>query len=628
MTGNTAPIRKLKKQAGTLIAENRLAEARSLYEQVCKLDSHDAETWVELGIIQRRLRDFAQAEHSCRKAISIQPGYAAAYQALGGALQQQGRLDDALFCYREAIQLDPGIVEAHYFLANALRQAGLLEDATLAYQRLLELSPDHFAGLNNLGTHLKNLGDAEGAIALLRRALQLQPDSIETMTNLGDAYVDRSWYEDALEILQRAVRINPGFANAHRALANALHHAGRLQEALDSYGHAARFVPGWREVTLGQAKIFEQLGEYKKSHDLLRPLIEAGYDGAIPVFFDISKHVGRREQALRELERFLGKRPNMRAEAAAGIHFQLGRHYDEAGDYDTAFRHFEQANAMTPADFNRDAQIRLVDKIIATYSQDFVQVMSRAGNQSDLPVFIVGMPRSGTSLVEQILASHPDVFGAGELPHISRMVQRLTNDYPGLTFPGLAKYVTRESLDSAAEHHLRELQSLGRTATRVTDKMPYNLVYVGLIAQLFPEARIIQCVRHPLDTCLSCYFSDFGTVGHGFSYDLKTVGEFYIQYQRLMQHWASIFPDRVLQVSYAGLVREQERFSRQIVDFCGLEWDDRCLDFHNTDRFVFTLSYDQVRQPMYTRSLERWKNYAKHLQPLSDLLEDAGIHCD
>lgn len=628
MIGNSVQISELKKQAETFLVNSRLSEAKSIYEQVCQLNPMDVEAWVALGIIHRRLRDFGEAERCCRQAVSIQPDYAPAHQALGGALQQQGRLDDALSSYREAIRLVPGFVEAHYFLANALREAGLLEEARVAYRRLLELSPDHVAGLNNLGTLLRNLGEVEESIALLRRALQLQADSVETMTNLGDACVARSWYEDAIDILQRAVSIKPGFANAHRALANALHHAGRLQEALVSYGHAARLVPGWREVILGQAKILEQLGEYGKSHDLLLPLMKAGYDGAIPVFFDISKHIGQRELAVRELERFLGERPNMRTEAAAGIHFQLGSHYDEVGDYDTAFRHFEQANAITRARYDRDSQIRLVDEIIATYSRDFIRTMPCADNRSDLPVFIVGMPRSGTSLVEQILASHPDVFGAGELPHISRIVQRLSNDYPGLGFPRLVKFVTRKSLDSAAEYHLHELQVLGGSAIRVTDKMPYNLVYVGLIAQLFPGARIIQCVRHPLDTCLSCFFADFGTVGHNFSYDLNTVGEFYIQYQRLMQHWCSVFPDRVLQVSYADLVGEQERFSRQMVEFCGLEWDDSCLDFHKTDRFVFTLSYDQVRQPMYTQSLQRWKNYEKYLQPLRNLLEAAGIHCD
>jgi len=629
MRGNTAQTGKLRRRLQAALGGNRLTEAKQVCERLCRLQPGDAGNWVTLGVILRRLRDFGEAERCCRKALAISPDFAAAHQALGAALQQQGRLEEALASYREAVRLDPGFVEGHYFLANALREGGYLDEATAAYRRLLELRPDHFEGLNNLGTHLRNLGDAEEAISLLRHALRLQPDSVATMTNLGDALVARSRYDEAIGLLQQAVRRQPGFANAHRALANALHHAGRLDEALDSYEDTLRLVPGAREAILGQARILEQLGEYEKAHALLKPLLEAGYDGAIPVYFDISKHIGQRDQAVRELERFLDERGNnMRREAAAGIHFQLGRHYDESGDYERAFSHFERANALTGACFDRDSQVRLVDEIVETYSRDFVRDMTRAGNRSELPVFIVGMPRSGTSLVEQILASHPEVYGAGELQHVSRIAQQLSNALPGLKFPALARYVPRELLDSSAEDHLGALQALGGEVPRVTDKMPYNLVYVGLILQLFPEGRIIQCLRHPLDTCLSCFFADFGTIGHDFSYDLRAVGEFYVQYHRLMQHWASVFPDRVLQVSYADLVREQERFSRQLVEFCGLEWDDRCLEFHKTERFVFTLSYDQVRQPMYTRSIGRWKHYEKQLRPLRELLEAAGIDCD
>lgn len=628
MARNRNVIEKLKNKAEMMLADNRLSEAGSLYTQLCQLDSGNVQFWVELGIIQRRLKKFSNAEEVCRKAVSIQQGYAPAHLALGGALQQQGRFDEALSCYREAIRLTPDFVEAHYFLANALRQAGFLEEATDAYRRLLEVNPDHFTGLNNLGTHLRNLGEVDEAISLLRHALQLQPESVETMTNLGDACVARSLYEEAIEILQRAVSIEPEFANAQRALANALHHAGRLKEALVCYERAGELVPGWQEVMLGQARILEQLGEYRKSYDILRPLIKVGHGDALPVFFDISKHIGQREWALRELERFLDAHPDMRTEAAAGIHFQLGKHYDEAGEYDTAFRHFEQANAMSRMHFDRDAQIRLVDEITATYDKVFIQTMRRADNKSDIPVFIVGMPRSGTSLVEQILASHPDIFGAGELPHLSRIARHFSNELPGIGYPRLAKYVTQRSLDSAAGHYLHELQGLCSRAARVIDKMPYNLVYIGLIFQLFPRARVIQCIRHPLDTCLSCFFSDFGTVGHGFSYNLKSAGEFYIQYHRLMQHWISVFPDSLLQVNYAELVHEQEKISRHMVEFCGLGWNDRCLDFHKTKRFVFTLSYDQVRQPIYTHSLQRWKHYESHLQALRTQLETAGISCE
>lgn len=628
MADDSRKLSRLKTRADTLLQSGQLEAACSLYVQVCELIPTDADAWVSLGIMQRRLQQFAASEKSCRKALSLEPGHSRGRQALGAALQQQGYLNEAIASYRDAVRLDPELEETWYFLANALRQAGQDAGASDAYRHLLDLNPDHFEGLNNFGSHLRVLGEADEAIGRLRHALGLKPDSVETMTNLGDAYVARSRYEEALELLHRATVLRPDFANAFRALGNAQHHAGRLREALSSYDRALVLRPGWRIVNVARAKILEQLGEHRQAFELLSPLLADGFDPAIPVYFDVSKHVGGRDEAVTALEGYLADRPDMRPDAAAAIHFQLGRHYDEAGEYEDAFQHFEQANRNTAASYDREAQARLVDEIIKTYSPSFVSSMARACNDSSLPIFIVGMPRSGTSLVEQILASHAAVFGAGELPDISRLAQELTQTYPGFGFPAYARLLDTAVLESRGSRYIERLVSLAPDALRITDKMPYNLPYVGLMAQMFPAARVIQCERHPLDTCLSCYFADFGTVGHAFSYGLESVADFYIQYQRLLDHWGSLLPDSVMRIRYADLVSEQDRYSRQLVDFCGLEWDDRCLEFHKTDRFVFTLSYDQVRQPMYTRSMDRWKHYEKFIGPMRDRLEAAGIQCD
>lgn len=626
MAKNTTLIASLKAQAGVLFAHNRLVDAVTACQQICQLSPEDVDNWLMLGQILRRLRNFVEAEQCCRRALTLRPNYPPAHLALGAALQQQGRMESALVCYREAVHADPAFAEAHYYLANALRETGDLQGASMAYQRVLQLKPDHFECLNNFGILLTNLGDNKQAVSHLENALRLQPDNVVTLTNLGDACVALSRYDEAIRHLEQALRLDPRFANAQRALAKALHHAGRMQEALAGYEKLAELQPGSADAALGQAKILEQLGRYQESYRMLQPLLQAGNKDVVPVFFDISRHVGRREEAVADLEDML-KRQAMRNDAAASIHFKLGKHYDETDDYDRAFDHYERGNALTPAQFNREKLVRFVDDSIAIYSPSFVRRMPRAANPSKLPVFIVGMPRSGTSLVEQILASHPRVYGAGELPHIGRIVQQLSNELRGQGFPLCIPNLTQRLLDSSAIDHLRVLRELDGRAARVTDKMPYNFRYLGLISQLFPMAPIIHCTRHPLDTCLSCFFANFGTVGHDFSYNLQTVGEFYIQYQRLMNHWESVLPDRILQVPYAHLVQEQEKISRRLITFCGLNWDNRCRDFHQTDRFVFTLSYDQVRQPIYTRSLDRWKHYEKHLQPLRELLEAGGIDC-
>jgi len=626
MDKHTALPETLKTRAMALLSDNRLAEARAVCTQWLELAPHDVDCHVVLSRLLRRSGNPAGAEGIARRALELRPDHAPALLELGAALQQQGQAAAAISHYQSAILRDAGLVEAHYLLANALRETGQPEAAAESYRKVLQLEPDHFAGLNNLGILLLNLDNGKAAIEHLEHAQRLQPGNVLTLTNLGEACTEVSRYEDALRYLRMALSLQPDSAIAQRALANALHHAGHLGEALDAYDRLATLQPASADAIIGKARIHERLGNYEASNRLLEPLLAAGNRDAIPVFFDISKHPGQREKAAQLLETLLHQ-ARLRSDSIASIHFQLGKYYDEIAEYEHAFEHYSQANSLTPANFDRRKLEQFVSDSIMTYTPDFVSRMPTARTRSRLPVFIVGMPRSGTSLVEQILASHPDVHGAGELQHLSRLVQQLATEFPGVPSPLFLRNLTQPQLDQAARQHLGALAGIGGSASRVTDKMPGNVRYVGLIRQLFPEAAVIHCARHPLDTCLSCYFANFGNVGHGYIYDLRTVGEYYLQYHRLMQHWESVFPDKILQVSYASLVQDQEAETRRLVEFCGLPWNDRCLAFHETDRTVFTLSYDQVRQPMYTRSLERWRHYERQLQPLRALLEAGGIDC-
>lgn len=620
-------IEELEKQAKAFFIDNQLADTAAVYQKICILEPDNAVHWVNLGETQYSLGRVTDAEASARQALSLQGDLSKAHLTLGKALQSQGRLKDALTSYREAGKLNPTCIDTHYFLANALRENGDKVAAVRAYQHLLQLEPKHFEGCNNLGMLLKDLGDNRKAIQYLRRALQLQSDSIATLISLGEACTATGTYSEALEHLQHAVRCMPDSGRAWCSLANAQHHAGRMQHALASYGKLAQLRPGSTEAALGQARILEHLGKHRETYEILQPLLESGHDDAIHTFFNISKPLGRREEAVTALIKLL-KRTSTNNESTADVHFKLGRHYDETGEYERAFRHYQRANELTSKQFNLGKLIRFVNDNITVYNREFTWQMLVARDHSELPVFVLGMPRSGTSLVEQILASHPAVTGAGELPLVPEIVQHLAAEFPGYVYPLYVPRLSPQLLDVTAERHLHALQTLGGSTTKVTDKLPHNFRNIGLICQLFPAARIIHCTRHPLDTCLSCYFARFGTAAHGYSYNLNSVGEYYLQYRRLMEHWEKVFPDRILTVSYRQLVLEQEKTSRQLIELCGLVWDDRCLDFHNNDRFVFTLSYDQVRQPMYTRSLDRWKHYENQLQPLRDLLESNGISCE
>ena len=323
------------------------------------------------------------------------------------------------------------------------------------------------------------------------------------------------------------------------------------------------------------------------------------------------------------LERVLD-RPALSEWERSSLLFSLGGLHDHLGAFDAAFRCYREANALRHARFDGDAVTRLTDQRVAYFSAERLARLPRAAKRDDLPVFIVGMPRSGTSLVEQILASHPRVAGAGELRLIGAIARSLnlgTDSGAVEAAPDLAPGLDQESIDRAAASHLERLRAIGGEAARVTDKMPYNFRHLGLISLLFPDARIIHCLRDPMDTCMSCYFQGF-RAGNSQTFDLGHLGAFYVQYDRLMRHWRRVLDIPVLEIRYEDHVAEPERTCREMLAFLDLEWDPRCLRFHESRRVVRTASRDQVREPIYTRSVARWRNYERHLGPLKEALAE------
>jgi hypothetical protein len=319
-------------------------------------------------------------------------------------------------------------------------------------------------------------------------------------------------------------------------------------------------------------------------------------------------------------------RPDLPAEDRCRLHFALAWILDRPGSYDPAFAHVRRANELRReiercrgVSFDLDAHRRLVDRLIAVFTPAYFERVRSFGSDSELPVFIVGMLRSGTSLVEQILASHPEVHGAGELNDIERMIQSLPERLAKEGYPECLARLDTGTARTLADQHLDKLRQLGGAAARVIDKLPFNFLHLGLIATLLPRSRIIHCRRDARDTCLSCYFQNFADP-HPFALDLGLLGRYYREYERLMAHWARVLPLAVFELHYEELTANQEAISRELVAFCGLEWDERCLRFHESNRVVRTASTLQVRQPMYQSSVGRWKHFEAYLVPLLDAL--------
>jgi len=565
----------------------RLKEAERLYRQILEVQPANVDALHLLGVVALQCGHAAGAVELIGKAIALNPHQADFFDHLGAALLALGRWDEAVANLREAIRLNPDYAEAHNNLGCALEPLGRLDEAADCYRRALALKPRYPDAQNNLGNILRKQGRLSEAVELYQAALKTDPGNAAAWNSLGNARREQGNLEDARACFQRALEINPRYADAHNNLGFLLDALGRFEEATACYRQAIAINPA-------HAKAYMNLGRLKRYGDADRD------------------EIARMEQLLAE--------GRLLRESRVDLHFALGKIYDDCGQWRRAFEHYEQANRLVDVRFDEDGFVAYVDQMIAAYSGPWLAEKSQIGRESELPVFIVGMPRSGTSLIEQILSAHPAVFGAGELSHIAKLSSDVASELGSTQpYPSCIGEITPDTAARLADRYLDVIRGLGGEANRITDKMPTNFLHLGLIALLFPRAKIIHCRRHPLDTCLSCYFQDF-VYRAGYAYDLRLLGVYYRQYARLMDHWLSVLPMRIFELDYEDLTGRQEELTRRLVEYCGLDWDARCLRFQENPRAVRTVSSWQVRQPIYRRSVGRWKNYEEFLGPLKEAL--------
>ncbi len=615
----------MKTEAKKSLRKKKLPEALSYYQRICDIDADDATSWWMLGNVNGWLGKMREAEEAFHKALALRPDYADAHCSLGNAVYSQGRAEQAVECYNTALRLNPEHTEARTNLGTALHYLGRSDEAEESYRSSISQRPTAMT-YYNLANTLFRQGKVDEAIENYEEALVMQPKLFPARNNLGNVMMYLRRFEDAKSHYRKALELRPDFSLGHYNLGNILELQGRLEEALTSYDEALRYKPGQIKSTAGKASVLEKLGRYQEAVTILEPLLEQGNDepGIAIAFAALCRHMGRCDEAVAMIKRLLAHMDGSvawRRHEYVALHFCLGRLLDAQGLYDEAFEYYQRGNQLKRLRFDRLRHERLIDSLIKTYSRAFVQGAAKADHDSDRPVFILGMPRSGTSLVEQILASHPAVFGGGELQDIPRIAASLAGwlktDTP---FPECVTSLTTEMCNGMARGYLDHLTALSGDARHVTDKMPSNFLYLGLIAQLFPRARVIHCVRDPMDTCLSCYFQDLVGTENTYCYDLQDLGMYYRQYERLMAHWREVLDIPMLEVSYEALVDDQARLTRELLEFCGLPWDEQCLRFNETQRFSATASYDQVRRPLYSQSVQRWRHYAAHLGPLQQAL--------
>ena len=600
------------------------AEAITLIDQAIAADPGQPFFHNSLGEALRAKGEPAAAD-AYRRAIDLQPDYLQAYNNLGIALHQAGDTDGAANAFRAALNVDAEDMDARNNLAIALQSQGRLGEAIEHLRKLADARPPSAQAWHNLSIAYREDGRLDEACEAARAALGAAPDNAYLHWNLADALSQRGDYPDAEQACRRALELEPRNAEYEMTLARILRAQQRLDDAIAALRGALAINPNLAEAHNDLAMILMAQGATGPSVESLERALDI--DPRLTIaYFNLAraKRFGNDDKPTLERALRLAESEDLADDEAGTMHFALGKMLEDIGEFEDAFSHYQAGNAIVRGrvQFDTRLQEQWAERLKRAYTPGLVAQLAPYADPSETPIFVVGMPRSGTSLVEQILASHPEVYAAGELTHFYQQTRSMSSRLGGeLPYPECVSRLGAAQVQEMAGGYLEALAALAPEATRYTDKLPANFMHIGLIALTFSRAHIVHCTRDPMAVCWSV-FAQYFESGNAFAYDLEEVGRFYRQYQGLMAHWQRLFPNRIYTVAYEELVRHQERVSKALLEHCGLAWDTRCLRFYETERPVNTASVWEVRQPMYTAAVDRWRHFEPYLDELKQALEE------
>jgi len=533
---------------------------------------------------------------------------------------------EAISLLQAVLDEEPERTDALYLLGLAQLHAGQFSLALENVSQLVALAPDEPDGHSLLGEIYTDQRLYDQGIASYQTALELDAEHLSALTGLGKLLVNRGDNSGrAIEVLEKAVKLKPSFHSAQICLAMALRLTGRMNEAVKHGYKAIKLAPKSSNYFFILAKLLLESGDKKKAYRLLDralsldPLMGVAY----AMLARSHKFTAQDQSLLKKMNRAL-ERP-MSPASRKSLHFALGKAYDDMGEWDEAFGHFQQANRLVHVEYDGGFHEKEVKALAKYFTPGFFNAHADWSVDSDVPIFIVGMARSGSTLVDQILSTHARVESVGEFGGLWTLIQGLCDQRgEGKGFPFCLDRVTGKDIQSLAEEYLAGIQDdCDPNASRIVSKQLNNFSALGVIALAFPNAKVIHTYRHPLDTCLSCFFQSFEFPEMmSWAFDLKDIGKFYRNYRRCMSDWKRSLPIPMLDVCYESMVEDPDSHIRRLLEFCELDWDPQVMDFYESNRPVQTASLMQVRQPIYKSSKARWKHYAKHLQPLVDVLGD------
>jgi len=593
-------------------------------EQAVRQSPQSAPVRNSLGAIYLACGRWQEAEDEFRLCGQLQPNFQEAWSNLGQLLLQQNRPGEAALIWQHLTEIAPDFGLAWHHLGVARERCGQLQRAEQAYRAAITRQQNPFRTHNDLAHLLLQQGKTDQAVTEFERAVTLQPTFARGWSNLGAALHQRQDWERAEAALQRAIEIRPDFAGALFNYGNLLKERNRTAEAVEKYQAAVALRPDNQPFRLNLAVALTVLGKATESVAEYRHIIARQPD-CLQAYYSLLTFHGEyvTRQEVEQLERLL-QQGQLTATQRSEASFGLGKYYDQRGENDRAFSHYQTGNRIvaTQRPFAAARFGELIDQICHTFTPELFARFRDQGTASRQPIFIVGMPRSGSTLVEQILSSHSQVRGAGEFYGIRRLIKQVLPQFNKADYPGVVRELAGSALPQLAADYLSQLELMAGAALRITDKMPSNLFHLGFISLLFPQATLIYTQRNRLDVCLSCYFQNFVTA-HEYSFDLRQLAHFYQAHERMLAHWQRVCPAPIHIVDYERLVQDQEAQTHRLIEqICGLPWETGCLEFHRNRRAVHTASLSQVRQPMYDSSIGKWKKYARHLGPL---FEELGI---
>lgn len=670
---------KLLTKGGNLARQGDIAGARTLFEKATREHGGSAEPWISLSAIHGMQGNYPEALRCARRAVELAPNSLQGWVNLANAAQSCGDFGQAAEAFQRARGLPGCPPDVSLMLGLTLARLDRLAEAEQLLREFHARHPGHRDATLALGRILAGKGDTETATAIIEAYCRQQPGDVAALLALGTVHLDSGQTSDAWRVCDQAEKIEPAGAEVLFFRAALLTHDGRFAEARDVYEQldrrhpgnprvlmalcqvcselaeedasiayaravlkldprnvealltlssammhrdtaeawsyleqAASIAPNEPAVLVRRGELLEFAGDKLRAWECVRAVIESGSNSmrAARVAASVAPAIGKSQEAIAHLERLVN-RPGISSSDNRILRFALANLCDKAGQYDRAFEHAIIANRMKNVRHDGNTLMAQISRLKAVYSA--TASLPRSGIRSELPVFIVGMPRSGTSLLEQILSCHSKVYVRGETSDIPTIAEAVPY------YPDGARNLTQEKLDTWAEAHIRRLREMTPNAMRVTDKLPGNFLLLGIIGQIFPGARVLNCRRDPRDVCLSNFLTDFGA-GHDHAYNLESLARTCQAYQELMDHWKQVLPIPILDVRYEEITADPGGQVKRILDFCGIEWEESCLNFHQSKRQVMTASYDQVRQPLHQKSVARWKNYARHLEPVSRIL--------